>query len=240
MKRESAGRFAFAAIALAFLFPWRPAVPDAGDRPGGPQPPGIRLDRIDEAEPGAALPPGWEIRPVRGYEPPRTVVVEEDGERVLRIISEGEAAFFWCVLKEPLAAEEGTLAWSWRVSDGLEQTDLFDEERNDSAARLIVTFGRPGLLRRPRVIFYSWAGRERIGMRFRAAANAGMGVMVVANDGDPLDVWSTVRVEPAADYQAIFGREAPPISAVGIMVDTDQTGQRAETYLREIRWLPGG
>ena len=43
-------------------------------------------------------------------------------------------------------------------------------------------------------------------------------------------------LEALTDYRRIWHEEPPPIVAVGIMQDTDQTGERAVAEIRRLEW----
>lgn len=49
--------------------------------------------------------------------------------------------------------------------------------------------------------------------------------------------WGENTVKPFADYRRIWRRRPPPITAVGVMQDTDQTRARAVGELRRLEWV---
>ena len=61
----------------------------------------LGLSRTPE---GPGLPIGWRIRPVRGSPPPSFAILEQGGERVLRISGKGAAAWAYLELKTPIIA----------------------------------------------------------------------------------------------------------------------------------------
>ena len=62
---------------------------------------------------------------------------------------------------------------------------------------------------------------------------------VIRLGGDPdVGTWKKNAVNPFADYRRIWRREPPPVTAVGVMQDTDQTRAMAVAELRRLEWLP--
>ena len=51
--------------------------------------------------------------------------------------------------------------------------------------------------------------------------------------------WRQEEVRPFDDYRRFWNRKPPPITAVGIMQDTDMTHAMAVAELREFTWNDG-
>jgi hypothetical protein len=52
--------------------------------------------------------------------------------------------------------------------------------------------------------------------------------------------WRDETVQPFDDHRRFWKREPPPITAVGVMQDTDMTGAEAVAELRELTWNDSG
>lgn len=200
------------------------------------QPPSIRLDAIDAAIPGLALPPGWQSQSVRGAPAARSEVTQVGGYKVLRFDADGEALWVGRELEQPLHPDQGRLTWVWRLDHRLSETALRDPARDDAAARLVVVFGRPGLFGGGRVLFYTWGNREPKEGAWMNPSNRRFGVLVVRNASDPADQWLEEERDLGADYRRVFGGEPPAVRAIGYMIDTEQTGERGASLLASIRW----
>jgi hypothetical protein len=59
-------------------------------------------------------------------------------------------------------------------------------------------------------------------------------MIVVESGRDKLGRWQEVTRNVAEDYRRAFGEEPGQISAVGIMTDTDNTGDNAYAYYGDI------
>jgi len=192
---------------------------------------------LGDAPLGAGAPPGWSTRPVRGQRTPDIDVRTSGGERVLRIQGAGRAAWYYRELSPALPVERGRLHWSWRVLEAPATADLRAERTDDSPIRVFVTFGKPGLFgRSARVIFYTFGNGEPAG--FERASHASDRLHVVRVDGAAeRGQWREHAVSPYDDYQRIWGRTPPAITAIGIMQDTEQTGAMASAELRRLEWV---
>lgn len=197
------------------------------------------LDRMAEADIGDPLPPGWEVRTVSGSDVPSSRVTAQTGhdqlDRAIRFEARGrQAAFFGLDLDTPLDPATQRLAWQWRVDEPVPGADLRTPELDDAPARFFVVFGRGGLLSSPEILFYSWGGSDEVGDHWTYRDDGSFRVMVLRNDRSPTGVWLTEARDLREDYLLTFGREPPPVTALGFMIDSDQTGARASSRLGPI------
>jgi len=211
----------------------------------GPNPDGVnyrdvgtrRLDGIDAAGAGEALPEGWTVRPVRGFGAPHSMVVRDpDQGKAIRFVADRQAAFFSLQLEERLDPTAGTLAWAWRVDKAVEGAELRVPHLDDSPARFFVVFGDRGLFARPRIIFYTWGNEEEVGTRWRSHVSDRFAIVVLRNREDPLGEWIDERRDLTADFRAVWGLQPSSVAAVGFMVDTDDSAQRAASLLGRVEW----
>jgi hypothetical protein len=197
------------------------------------------LARLAESRIGAALPPGWQVRAVRGAQAPSSrVVTDERHGRVIRFEADGQAAFFGLELQEAVDAGAGRLAWHWRVDEAVPGAALRDAARDDAPARFFVVFGRRGLLTPPRVIFYTWGNRETRGEGWPSRVSGRMHVLVLRNTTDGTGRWLREERDLAADFRAAFGGNPPPMTGIGYMIDTEDIGTRAVSLLGPVVWTP--
>lgn len=206
----------------------------------------VSLDRLAGAEIGDELPPGWSLRAVRDELPALTSVVRTDADagaapgKAIRMVAEDAAGQAWLELDDHLRPGEGLLSWRWRVDRHLTGVVLREAELDDAPARFFVAFGGGGLFGRPRLIFYTWGGREPKGDTFISHVSDRIAVVVLRNSEDVTGQWLTERRNPDEDFRRAFDRDPDEIRAVGLMADTDQLGARAEVWLRDVRWESRG
>jgi hypothetical protein len=182
-----------------------------------------------------------------------------DGERVLRVETDGSYAN----LLHPLAADvraTPALRWRWRVARLPEGTDLRRKETDDVAARLCVLFDLPLerlsagerlKVRLGRTLFdpalpaasicYVW-DRDLPAGTWLASAYTGRVQMLVlrsAASGHRLDAWHEETRDLSADFARAFPQEAangplPPVLAIGVSGDGDNTGSRALAFFGDL------
>ncbi len=193
----------------------------------------LRVARV-----GQGVPAGWKVRDVRGQERPEIEVREDSGARVLRVHGAGRAAWFYRELADPLAESAGALRWSWRVLQTPLDADMRLEQLDDSPLRVYVVFGKPGFLgRSARIIFYTYGNAEPAG--YARASFVSDKLHVIRVDGAAeRSRWRDHAVDPFADYRRIWKRAPPPITAIGVMQDTDQTKAQATAEIRQLEWHP--
>lgn len=185
----------------------------------------------------AGPPPGWKVRNIRGQVAPEIEVRNDADGPVLRVQGAGRAAWFYNELTNQLKESPGSLSWSWRVLQAPAGADLRQEKTDDSPLRVYVVFGKPGLFgRSARVIFYTFGASEPEGYARASYVSDKLHVIRVGGTED-VGQWRENSVKPFADYRRVWHGQPPPITAVGVMQDTDQTRARAVAELRRLEWL---
>ncbi len=205
---------------------------------GGPQ----DFLNLDRATLGSGGLDGWELRPVKGATMPRIEVREVGGDRVLRVSGADAAGWFHRRLAPPIEERPGTLQWSWRVLRSPAEADLRSRERDDAPLRIFVVFGNPRSLfgGSGRIVFYTWGNREPEGLTQPSFVSGRMQIVRMAGTPEVGPHWRDEVVHPFDDYRRFWKREPPPITAVGVMQDTDMTGGGAVAELRELSWNDSG
>ncbi len=184
----------------------------------------------------AGVPPGWKVRNIRGQTAPE-IEIRNDGEGpVLRIRGAGRAAWFYRELPTQLAESPGSLAWSWRVVQAPIGADLRQQRTDDSPLRVYVVFGEPGPFGgSSRVIFYTFGGAEPDDYARASFVSDKLHVIRVGGTPD-VGSWKEHAVNPFTDYRRVWRRKPPPVTAVGVMQDTDQTRAMAVAEMRRLEW----
>jgi hypothetical protein len=193
------------------------------------------LLRLDAAAVGAALPPSWTVRAVRGAQAPTSRIVDSGGVRFLRIEGRGRAAWFGRKLALDPAAE-ARLRWRWRIPVAPAGADLRDKATDDAAARIFVAFDTPTFFgtRAPRTLFYTAGGAEPDGYARASFVSGALHVIRIAPPAG--GAWGDVTVDPVADYRRIFGEAPPRIAGIGVLQDAEQTGALAIADLASLAW----
>ncbi len=164
----------------------------------------------------------------------RVTVVQDGGERVLKIESDNSASALWYPL-DGAATDEGRVAWRWRVDGALSGNGKEREKRGDDyAARFFVIFdGRP-FSHRARAICYVWASSEPVGSAYRNPYFSNVATIVLQSGNDLSGQWIREERDFVHDYQTAFGKRPRRLSAVAVMVDTDNTERRATAWFADV------
>lgn len=215
----------------------------------------VPVMRFSALAPGAALPD--ELRAQTFADRPRHTeyaLVEDDGRTVLRARSQAATSGVVRELRvDP--RRHPVLAWRWKTRRLLDKSDLATKSGDDFPARLYVSFDldaqrltaperlQIGLARflygervPVAVLCYVWDSRAP---RETIAPNAytdRVRMVVAESGGERLGRWVAHERNVAADFRRAFGLEPPLIDAVGVSVDTDNTGETAETWFGDVEF----
>lgn len=188
---------------------------------------GSRL--IDDFHAGAG--PAWESKSFKGET--RYFPGIADGVPCLRAESSASASGLFHKVAYDAAAEP-ILTWTWKVDNIIVKGDPRTKGGDDYPARIYVVF--PSLLFwKTKALNYVWATNLPEGT---AIPNSFTGnAMMVAVENGPAHVgqWRNYRRNIYQDFRKFFGNEPPPVGAIAIMTDTDNTGEKASACYGAIR-----
>lgn len=136
------------------------------------------------------------------------------------------------------ADRRGRLRFEVRADTLPAGADLKSKGTEDAAFRLFVVFDRGGgIFSPPDTLGYAWATARPVGAVVQSERFDNVHYVVVASGPKQLGRWITVQRDVAADYRRIFGRaDVPPIVAVAFKSDANDTGTRAASRVRGVRF----
>jgi hypothetical protein len=205
--------------------------------------------------PGSAL-PQW-LEPYEFPNQPRHTqfaLVQDAGRTVLRARADASTSGLVRRIRvEPV--RHPLLAWRWKVTNLPERGDLARKEGDDFAARLylifdldpaLLSFGERMKISLARAVWgervplaalcYVWDSRAPLDS-IAPNAYTDRVRMVVADSGrSALGRWVDHERDVDADFRRAFGLAPPPVSAVIVSADTDNTGERTESYFGDIEF----
>lgn len=180
---------------------------------------------------------GWEdhwVERTLTQIPTQYQVVREDTDLVLMAESKESATGLWKMLNIH-SIEFGRIKWRWKVAKSLTKNKKEREKVGDDyAARICVIFGPHLLSWKTRAIHYVWAGREPVGAVFRNPYAKSVATIVVESGNKHAGKWVSEQRNFLIDYQKIFGKTPQMVSAVAIMVDTDNTLSTTTAWFDDI------
>ncbi len=222
---------------------------------GGPAPAGdaLPVGIFSAAEAGGELPAGWEPMTFSGIDAhTEYTLVDVEGTVVVRAESRASASGLMREIEIDPALHP-IIEWRWRVANVLEKGDLSRKSGDDYPARLYITFGydpeRASLLARARyetlrllygeyppvaALNYIWEGSAPVGTIAPNPYTDRNRMIVVESGDENVGEWRVERRNVVEDYERAFGGQAPRISSVAIMTDTDDTGESAVAWFGDI------
>ena len=240
------GARAIAAIAFACTATLAAAQPSPPDR--------LDVGPFSRAAPGGPLPEGWAPLTFRRIARHTRYALVRDADRgtVVEAIAEASASG----LVRKLDAEPKAwpmLSWSWKIERPVAKGDVTRKSGDDYAARVYVTFRVPPerlspfeRMRRAAAsslfgddvpdagLVYLWDAWSPVGTIVPNAYTDRVRMIVVESGSERAGRWLAYERDVAADYRAAFGEDAPPLSGVAIMTDTDDTGESLRAWYGDI------
>jgi hypothetical protein len=158
-------------------------------------------------------------------------------------------------------ATPAQLAWRWRVPQPLIHADLRTKAGDDAALKVCVMFDQPladiPLLQRASLalartatgqdlpsatLCYVWDAKLPPGTSGSNPYSARVRYLVLDGLNAPTGgQWQNQQRRVADDFRALFGAESavtPPVIAVAVGADSDNTQGQSLAYLSQLRWLP--
>lgn len=182
-------------------------------------------------------------------------VVDTDGGRALEI--DAQASYGNLVHAWPAGVTGRQLSWRWRIERDNPLTDLRHKAGDDHVVAVCALFDLPleglpfwerQMLRLARslsgedlpaaTLCYTWDLRQSPGTVLDSPYTRRVRWMVLRGEGDPPGVWRHEQRDLQADFLRLFGDEArtlPPMTAVLVAGDADNTRGRSLALLGELR-----
>ena len=212
---------------------------------------------ISSLRPGDAL-PAWLKPQVFANQPRHTrfELVRDEGRTVLRALAEASASGLVRTLRiDPRT--HPVLVWRWKVANLLEKSDLATRAGDDFPVRLYVTFdldlatlsfGERLQLSAARAIWgdalplaalcYVWDTRAPPGTMVPNAYTDRVRMVVVESGPSRLGRWIEYERDVDEDFRRAFGAQTPSIAGLIVSADTDNTGERAESWFGDAEFRP--
>lgn len=150
------------------------------------------------------------------------------------------------------------LSWQWRLDKGLQQANLQTKAGDDAALKVCVSFDHSDdnvpwaerlLLNFARsqstldlpsaTVCYIWDNRYPIGTTGANPYTKRVRYMVLRSGMAQANNWQTQQRNLAQDFLFLFGDEThvvPPVSAIAVGADTDNTQESAQGWVRNMSW----
>ena len=199
------------------------------------------------------LPKGWQMLRFQNVAKPTDYSIGADGEgAALKAVSQASASGIYTEVDLD-ASEYPLITWEWKVANLIEKGDATTKNGDDFPARIIVAFhydsAQASVFKRVKyelarliygryppgsALLYVWDNRLPVGTMLDNP-NASWAKMIILESGpSKVAQWVSERRNVSEDYAKAFGSNPPRLRFIGIMTDTDDSGEEATAYYRHL------
>lgn len=216
----------------------------------------VEVGRFSRRLSDGPLPPGWKPYIILPSKPRTEYTLVDTGHGVaLEARAEASASGLYRDISIDLR-KHPWVEWRWRVDDAVAGADKRLASREDSPARLVVTFhGDPqsldvGTRAKMRLIkaisgrelpyatlMYVWSHSHAPGTVLPNPHTDRIQMIVAGGGEDSIGKWQSFRRNVIEDYRLAFGEEAWDVISVGVMSDADNTGDNAHAHYGDIWFM---
>ena len=210
------------------------------------------------ADSPGGLNPAWRVSGLPGnkFALTKFELTTTPGEPALRMKTDRSYGVLTHAWRGKAPAE---LAWRWQLIQGLPLADITTKANDDAALKVCVMFDQPladiPFLQRTALslarsatgqdlpsatLCYLWDTRYPAGTRGANPYSARVRYIVLTGIETATGQWVDQRRRIADDFSSLFGAEStvlPPVLAVAVGADSDNTGGASTAYLARLRWL---
>jgi len=202
------------------------------------------------------LPAGWEpLILLRNKKPTEYRLVSDDARTVLHARAESaSSALMYEMSADPM--RQPWLAWEWKISGLLKNADNTQRATEDSPVRIILGFDgdKESLPFTDQVLFetakivtghdfpyatlmYIWENKAPVGTVIRSPYSNRIKMMVAASGNDGVGEWHKLLRNIVEDFEKAFDEKPGRLIGIGILTDTDNTGETVEAWYGDIRFF---
>ena len=161
-------------------------------------------------------------------------VLQDNGKKVLMGRSEKSASGLWRFVDIP-SIKTGRISWKWKLDAGIAANKFERKKKGDDyAARVFVVFEPHFLNWKTRSICYVWASQLPVGSMYASPYANNVATIVLESGDNRAHQWISEERDFVSDYIRYFREPPKRVSAIAIMIDTDNTGQQAAAYFDHI------
>ncbi len=216
----------------------------------------IDLGLSEEHFEKGGLPMGWTLR--KGLSVPKAGSAKwvlKDGVPAVELSSNGTLTFLERTVDMDIK-EFPIVAWSWRVENTLQGNDERTPEGDDHPIRLFFVFepetaSQSWWFRLKRFLYLDWIHGHPMGGRFTEylwsndlepgsviddPGKPWQKLMVVEGGSKRVGRWLSYERNLYEDFIHLYGEEPRRLIFIGILNDTDQTGQSAVSYIKDLKF----
>jgi hypothetical protein len=201
-----------------------------------------------------SLPKGWSpLVILRNKKQTEYRLVADKSRTVLHAKADSSSSALMHAMNTDPAAQPW-LSWEWKISCLLKNADNTQRATEDSPVRIILGFDgdKESLPFADQVMFetakvvtghdfpyatlmYIWENKAPVGTVIRSPHSARIKMMVAASGADGIGEWRLFMRNVVEDFEKAFGEKPGRLIGIGVLTDTDNTGESAEAWYGDIR-----
>ncbi|MFC7518497.1 DUF3047 domain-containing protein [Herbaspirillum sp. GCM10030257] len=231
----------------------QPTMPQAPSPPISTQAATFSLFSQSEA---GRLPTAWEpLVLLRTKKKTQYELVTKENRTVLHARAEGASSgLMQQVQADPM--QQPWLEWQWKISKLVSTADNTQRATEDSPVRIILGFDgdKDNLPFADQILFetakivtgydfpyatlmYIWENKAPVGTVIRSTHSSRIRMMVAEQGPEGVGKWRNFTRNIVDDYEKAFGEKPGKLIGVGVLTDTDNTGETVEAWYGDIRLL---
>ncbi|CAN5244879.1 DUF3047 domain-containing protein [soil metagenome] len=148
------------------------------------------------------------------------------------------------------------LSWDWKIGNAIDTVDDTKHTTEDSPGRVILGFDgdKDNLSFADQILFetarvftgyefpyatlmYIWDSKAPIGTVMTSNRSGRIKMLVVANASEGVGQWRNFKRNIVADFEKAYGEKPGKLIGVGVLTDTDTSGETAETWYGDLQLL---
>ena len=206
------------------------------------------------SNPASGLPQGWEpLIILRTKKQTQYRLISKDNMTVLHARADkSSSGLMQRVDIDP--TEQAWLHWDWKIRNLVKSADNTKRATEDSPVRIILGFDgdKESLPFADQILFetakmvtghdfpyatlmYIWENNAPVGTVISSGHSNRIKMMVAAQGADGIGEWRNFARNIVQDFEKAFGEKPGKLIGVGVLTDTDNTGETVEAWYGDIR-----
>jgi hypothetical protein len=212
--------------------------------------------KLFSVNPAGGLPQGWEpMILLRTKKQTQYKLVSKEDRTVLHALAvKASSGLMQKVVIDPEARP--WLHWQWKTADLIHGADNTHHATEDSPVRIILGFDgdKDNLPFADQILFetaklmtgydfpyatlmYIWENKAPVGTVIRSNHSSRIKMMVAASGRNGIGEWQNFARNIVEDYEKAFGEKPGKLIGIGVLTDTDNTGEAVEAWYGDIRLM---
>ena len=208
---------------------------------------------------GAELPAGWEVVKITEEKKPTQYGSSTTAApSCCSAKADGAATGLGQPTKFDIKATP-IIEWRWKINKLIAAADNAVASKEDSPVRIVFSFGgdraklpltdrvaltlsdqRSGKPTPYATLMYIWSNKAPVGTVIPNPHTDRVQMIVAASGPAGVGTWQSLKRNVLDDYRKAFDEEPGLLMSIGVLTDTDNTGESVEAWYGDIQLVPAG